>query len=105
MPLIIISIGLYCILFVLYIRVHISKQCVDRNVLVYPISMLFVLSTVFFSLDFTQQYFALVSKTSPTTPALDELMHINPLSDAEPNKPSSSSMESEHSYQYNLFFE
>jgi len=48
--------GLYCIIFVLYIWVHTSKKSDDRNLLIYPISLLFVLCSAFFALDFTQQY-------------------------------------------------
>ena len=60
------TIGLYCIVFILYFRVHASKKCEDKNVLIYPITALFVLCTVFFALDFTQEYMIVVSKTSPT---------------------------------------
>jgi hypothetical protein len=48
--------GIYCIVFVLYIRVHTSKKCVNKNLLIYPISTLFILCTAFFACDFTQQY-------------------------------------------------
>ena len=58
--------GLYCVVFVLYIRVHLSKKSDHRNFLIYPISTLFLLCTTFFALDFTQQYLSVVSKTSPT---------------------------------------
>jgi Serpentine type 7TM GPCR chemoreceptor Srz len=60
------SLGLYCIVFVLYIRVHKSKKCDDKNILIYPITSLFVLCTASFVLDFTQEYLTVVSKTSPT---------------------------------------
>ena len=60
------SLGLYCIVFILYIRVQASKRCEDKNILIYPITTLFVLCTIFFALDFTQDYFIVVSKTSPT---------------------------------------
>ena len=70
------SLGLYCIIFVLYCRVHASKKCDDKNILIYPITLLFVLCTVFFALDFTQEYMTVVSKTSPTN-LDDELIHIN----------------------------
>ena len=64
-PQVISSLGLYCIIFVLYLWVHTSKKCDDRSILVYPISSLFVLCTVFFVLDFTEEYLTVVSKTSP----------------------------------------
>ena len=54
--------GLYCIIFVLYIRIHRSKKSEDRNILIYPISLLFVLCTVYFALDVTQEYMTVVSK-------------------------------------------
>jgi hypothetical protein len=62
------SLGLYCIVFFLYFRVHTSKKCDDKSILIYRITSLFVLCTAFFALDFTQEYFKLtvVSKTSPT---------------------------------------
>jgi hypothetical protein len=61
------SLGLYCIIFVLYLRVHASKNCDDRSILIYPISSLFVLCTTFFALDFTVEYLSVVStKSSPT---------------------------------------
>ena len=66
MPQCISSLGLYCIVFVLYIRVHSSKKCDDRNILIYPISLLFALCTAFFALDFTQEFWIVVSKSSPT---------------------------------------
>jgi hypothetical protein len=59
-----ISLGLYCIIFILYFRVHTSKKCKDKNILIYPISLLFVLCTVFFAIDFTQEYLRVVSETS-----------------------------------------
>ena len=72
-------IGLYCIVFVLYIRVHTSKKCTNRNLLIYPISSLFVLCTAFFMLDFTQQYFVMVSKISlpPYARPSIELMNLS----------------------------
>ena len=60
------SLGLYCIIFVLYFRVHASKKCDGRNILVYPITSLFLLCSTFFALDYTQEYLTVVSKTSPT---------------------------------------
>ena len=95
------SIGLYCIIFILYIRIHTSKQCADRNLLIYPISSLFVLCSAYFALDFSQQYFTIVSKTFPTMPDHDELMCIRP-PDAKARVPTYS-MESELGYQYTLF--
>lgn len=54
------SSGLYCIIFVLYIRAHTSKK--SRNLLVYPLSLLFALCTVYFIVDFVQQYLTIVSR-------------------------------------------
>ena len=48
-----IYLGLYCIIFVLYNRVHLSKKSDHRNILIYPISTLFLLCTTSFALDFT----------------------------------------------------
>lgn len=60
------SLGLYCIVFILYLRVQAAK-CDDRSILFYPISSLLVLCTAFFGLDFTQAYLTVVSKMiSPT---------------------------------------
>ena len=59
-------IGLYCIIFVLYLRVQASKRSDDRNILIYPISSLFVLCTTLFGLSLVQGYLTVVSKTSPT---------------------------------------
>lgn len=55
------SVGLYCVVFILYIRIHTRKEIFDRNLLVYPLSALFVLCTVFFALDFTEQFLTIVS--------------------------------------------
>ena len=55
------QIGLYCIIYILYIRIDTSKQRADRNFLIYPISSLFFLCSVFFALDFSDQYFTMVS--------------------------------------------
>ena len=60
------SLGLYCIIFVLYCWVRASKKCDDKNILIYPITSLFVLCTAFFALDFTQEYLFVVSNTTPT---------------------------------------
>ena len=60
------SLGLYCIIFVLYFRVHASKKCDDKNILIYPITMLFLLCTAFFAIDFAQEYLTVVSKISST---------------------------------------
>ena len=59
-------IGLYCIIFVLYLRLQTSKKSDDRNILIYPISSLFVLCTTLFGLNLIQGYLTVVSKTSPT---------------------------------------
>ena len=59
------SLGLYCIIFLLYFRVHALKKCDGRNILVYPITSLFLLCSTFFALDYTQEYLTVVSKTSP----------------------------------------
>ena len=69
------SLGLYFIIFVLYIWVHTSKKCDDRNILIYPISTLFALCTAFFAIDFTQQYLTVVRHLLPSLD--DELMRIN----------------------------
>ena len=60
------SLGLYCIIFILYLKVQTSKKCNDRSLLIYPISSLFVLCTAFFAVDLTQEYLIVVSKISPT---------------------------------------
>lgn len=65
------SVGLYCVVFILYIRIHLSKKSVNRTFLIYPLSTLFVLCTTFFAIDFTQQYLTIVSKISLTTTGLD----------------------------------
>ena len=70
------SLGLYCIIFFLYLHVHTSKRCDERSLLVYPISSLFVLCTAFFALDLTQEYLIVVSKNLLPNPVY-ELMHIN----------------------------
>ena len=100
MPQFISSIGLYCIMFVLYLRVHTSKKYDDRNVLIYPISSLFVLCTTFFVLDFTQQYVTVVSKTFPSQPWRWIDAHRPP---DEGARREPSGVESELKHQYNLF--
>ncbi|KAF8812068.1 hypothetical protein BYT27DRAFT_7183234 [Phlegmacium glaucopus] len=52
--------GLYCVLFVLYIQVHTRRKRVDRTLLIYPLSTLFVLSTAFFVLDFIQEFLTIM---------------------------------------------
>lgn len=55
------SLGLYCIVFILYLRVHTSKRSDERSILVYPISSLFLLCSTFFAVDLTQEYLIVVS--------------------------------------------
>ena len=95
------SLGLYCIIFVLYCRVHASKKCDDKNILIYPITLLFVLCTVFFALDFTQEYMTVVSKTSPIQPWRWINSHKPP---GKGTRRQPFSMEYERWYQCNLFF-
>ncbi|KAF8808532.1 hypothetical protein BYT27DRAFT_7210776 [Phlegmacium glaucopus] len=52
--------GLYCVIFILYIQVHTRKKSVDRNLLIYPLSILFVLCTVFFALDFAEEFLTIM---------------------------------------------
>ncbi|KAF8808531.1 hypothetical protein BYT27DRAFT_7241660 [Phlegmacium glaucopus] len=52
--------GLYCVIFVLYIQGHRRKKSADKNLLIYPLSMLFVLSTAFFALDFVEEFFTIL---------------------------------------------
>jgi hypothetical protein len=65
--------GLYCIVFILYIRLHTSKKRDERNNLIYPLSSLFVLCPAYFLLDFTQQYLYILH--TDTTPNLQ--WHLN----------------------------
>ncbi|KAF8808529.1 hypothetical protein BYT27DRAFT_7337756 [Phlegmacium glaucopus] len=52
--------GLYCVLFVLYIQVHTRRKRVDRTLLIYPLSTLFVLCTAFFVLDFVEEFLTIM---------------------------------------------
>ena len=102
MPQFISSLGLYCVIFILYLRIHTSKKCADRSPLIYPISSLFILCTTFFVLDFTQEYLMVVSMISSTSPWRWINAHKPPGEGTWKKQPSS--MESEPMYKYNLFF-
>ncbi|KAF8806051.1 hypothetical protein BYT27DRAFT_7141559 [Phlegmacium glaucopus] len=52
--------GLYCVMFVLYIQVHTRKKRVDRDLLIYPLSTLFILCTAFFALDFVEEFLTIM---------------------------------------------
>jgi len=45
--------GVYCVVFTLFLRI---QKTGAKNMVIYPISALFILCTAFFPLDFTQQF-------------------------------------------------
>jgi len=48
--------GLYCLIFGQYLQIHIKKKAHERSILVYPIVLLFLLTTVYFILNLPQTF-------------------------------------------------
>ncbi|KDR84559.1 hypothetical protein GALMADRAFT_206125 [Galerina marginata CBS 339.88] len=51
--------GVYSVVFSLYIRLQVQKRTTDSSPLAFPLMALFCLCTIFFAVDFTQQYFTI----------------------------------------------